>query len=148
MPLLHALSLGLPEASHQACRERNHSFNTSFIRVCQPSPVALKASRISASKRMVVLTLLPLPAGLPRRRAISCCASGRETGLSPIFQSPCSKKSSVSSGASSGSSQALAVFCDFTFICFPHADNSACQSTLRPDQYDKTLVKPAHRDEP
>ena len=97
-------------------RARSHSFSESFMRVCQPSPVTLKASRISASKRIVVLTLPPLPAGLPQRLAASCRASGRETGLSPTCQTPCSKNSSVNTGASSGSTQALPAFCYFAFI--------------------------------
>jgi hypothetical protein len=98
----------------------SHSFNASFMRDCQPSPVALNASNTSASKRMVVLIFVPLPAGLPRRFLASACASSRDTTLSPIRQTPSLKNASVSSGASSGSTHALGIFCNFALICFPH----------------------------
>jgi hypothetical protein len=115
------------------------------MRVCQPSPVALNAASTSASNRIVVLTLVPLPAGLPRRFPASARPSSRDTTLSPIRHSPSSKKSSGSSSASSGSTQVPGEFCNFTFICFPHTDTSSRSATLRPNYNNHPSIKIANR---
>jgi hypothetical protein len=55
------------------------------MRVCQPSPVALNAFRTSASKRIVVLTLVPLPAGRPRRLTTSLRTASGENRTIGVF---------------------------------------------------------------
>lgn len=101
---------------------------------------------MSASKRIVVLILVAATTGRPRRFVASICACSRETILSPIRQTPVSNNSSVSSGASSGSTQALADFFDFTSIRFPHADNSARRATRGPNNNDDLIVKSPESD--
>lgn len=56
------------------------------------------------------------------------------------------KNSSVSSGASSGSTQSVCIARLLTVICFPHADNAASLAAWRPNHHDHAAVQRADRD--
>lgn len=91
------------------------------MRVCHPLPVDLKAVSMSLSKRTVVDDLAPVPAGLPRIAVfVAVVNSSLETTLPSIIGVALAKKSSVSSGASSGSLQELRVLDNFAVIRVPH----------------------------
>ena len=107
------------------------------MRVCQPFPVALKASNTSASNRMVVETFFTAALGRPRlidsRKA--AFPSLGETTLSPILHSPRSKNSSVSSGASSGSIHSGLEAGNFSFIGIPHRNDTPAVTAYSPCKY-------------
>lgn len=119
------------------------------MRVCQPCPVALKASSTSASKRMVVETFFAVALGRPRFMASRKAAfpSLRETTLSPIFHSPFSKNSSVSSGASSGSIHSGFEARNFSFIGIPHRNDTAAVTACSPYKYNLPTMQNPKCDE-
>ena len=67
-----------------------------------------------------------LPTGQPRRTASAYCVG--DTGLSSIKGVAWQKNASSSSGASSGSTQALGVSGNFAFIGVPHENDAASRA--------------------
>src|SRR6266702_1805439 len=106
-----------------------HSLSASFMRVCHPLPVALKAARTSKSKRTVCEALV-WPVGRPRR-----------TSLVPCIRSAFSNQVSVSSGASSRSSKVFFVTADFALIGIPHRNNSASVVSRSPDNHNHPAIQ-------
>lgn len=101
----------------------SQSLSAAFMRVCQPLPVALNASRTSGEQRKVT-------------RILGFIAFGRPslTSFSPSYNAAPEKNASSSSGASSGSFQVFFKSCVFAFIGFPHGDNTPHVTAWRPDQ--------------
>lgn len=117
---------------------RSQSFRAASMRVCQPVPVDLNASMTSGEYLMVVDFLVgSADTGLPRRMSFL-----------PSCKLALSKKASSSSGASSGSTQVLFKSFNFAFISFPHRDNAARLSALRPDHNNKPGIQFAYGDIP
>lgn len=67
-----------------------------------------------------------------------------DTTRSPIIHWPRAKSSSVSSGASSGSTQASGEFFPFALIGIPHGNNAAFITAWCPDQDHNPLTKQAN----
>lgn len=107
----------------------SHSRNASFIRVCHPLPVALKAAKTSRSNR-IVCDAFALPGGRPRR--ITC---------SPCIRSAFSNQLSVNSGASSRSPNVFFVTPDFAVIGIPHGNYPAGLLPWCPDDYYNPLAE-------
>lgn len=101
----------------------SQSLSAAFMRVCQPSPVALNALITSGEQRKVTRILGLIAFGLPSL-----------TSFSPSYKAAPEKNASSSSGASSGSFQVFFKSCFFAFIGFPHGDNTPCVIAWRPDQ--------------
>lgn len=120
------------------------------MRVCQPCPVALIASNTSASKRMVVETFFTAALGRPRLIASrkTAFSSFGETTLSPIFHSPCSKNSSESSEASSGSIHCGLEAGNFSLIGIPHRNNAATFTACSPYKYNLSAMQYPECDKP
>lgn len=113
----------------------SHSTSTTFIRVCQPGPDALNCSNTLGSNRIVVRGFTTSALGLPRR-----------TSRAPLNSSARLKKASVSSGASSGSTQTASVLGLFALIGFPHRDDTASLAARGPDHYNHPTYQQAHGD--
>ncbi len=79
------------------------------MRVCQPSPVARKAAKTSASKRSLTGSFVDADFGRPLFLSFV-----------PSYKSAFLKNAGVNSGASSGSVQTAGIDGFFAFICFPH----------------------------
>lgn len=101
----------------------SQSLSAAFMRVCQPLPVALNASRTSGEQRKVTRTLGFIAFGRPSL-----------TSFFPSYNAAPEKNASSSSGASSGSIQVFFKSCVFAFIGFPHGDNTPYVTAWRPDQ--------------
>jgi hypothetical protein len=105
--------------------------HTSFIRLCQPSPVARKRSSTSASTRREIACFRARDAGLPRR-----------TSLCPSKTSDCRSSSSVSSGASSPSDDIVPAFL-FLGMTVPHRNDVPRIAARCPDENDHAFAQPA-----
>ena len=112
-----------------------HSRSASFMRVCHPLPVALKAAKTSKSNRTVCEAFV-WPAGRPRR-----------TSLVPSIRSAFSNQLSVNSGASSGSTKVFFVTADFAVICVPHRNYSAGVFSCSPDNHNHPAIQYPNGDE-
>ena len=124
----------------------NHSRNASFIRVCQPFPVALNAARTSRSKRTVCESLTPLPSLRPGFLAsISSTTSFlNKCGRTSEAGRKCLKSSFVNSRTSpslSVNGKRFAIFITFPSVCSAKADYSDCISDGGKTKNMKTVFK-------
>lgn len=120
-PVSNRRDYGIFTSSGLCCFSQ--SLSAAFMRVCQPSPVALNALITSGEQRKVTRILGLIAFGLPSL-----------TSFSPSYKAAPEKNASSSSGASSGSFQVFFKSCFFAFIGFPHGDNTPCVIAWRPDQ--------------
>lgn len=124
----------------------SHSRNASFIRVCQPFPVALKAARTSRSKRTVCESLTPLPSLRPGFLASISSATSllNNCGRTSEAGRKCLKSSFVSSRTSpslSVNGKRFAIFITFPSVCFAKADYSDSISNGGKTKNMKTMIK-------
>ena len=122
---------------------RNHSLSASFMRVCQPLPVALKASSTSASKRTVVETLVG-DFCLPRPDNLIFSDSGNsENGLnnagSTFDKSPTSPSLSISGNRETMGSS-------FSFVSFAKTDDTNAALSLAERQHMQPAIQVADGD--
>jgi phage anti-repressor protein len=122
---------------------RNHSLSASFMRVCQPLPVALKASSTSASKRTVVETLVG-DFCLPRPDNLIFSDSGNsENGLnnagSTFDKSPTSPSLSISGNRETMGSS-------FSFVSFAKTDDTNAALSLAERQHMQPTIQVADGD--
>jgi hypothetical protein len=122
---------------------RNQDFNASFMRVCQPRPVALKASSTSASKRTVVKTLVG-DFCLPRPDNLAFNDSGNsENGLnnagSTFDKSPTSPSVSILGNRETMGSS-------FSFVSFAKTDDTNAALSLTERQHMQPVVQVADGD--
>jgi len=140
-------ALGAGVIIHADCIKRyagecplSQSLSALFMRVCQPLPVARKASKTSASSRIPVNTFGVSVRGLPplgfsiSAAKVAPRISGKASDAGRIRV----KSSSVSSGESSSGSSAIGcesinsqsmlcvgfIFSNLTFVCFAKTNNS------------------------
>ena len=111
--------------------------NVALIRDCHPGPVARKCASTSGSSRMFTGSFGAAFFGRPPRR----------TSLSPSYKSALANHSSVSSGASSGSTQVALEACFFPAMSVPHRYYPPPTVPWRPDHHDEPLAQEPGRDE-
>jgi len=107
----------------------------SLARVCQPGPVARRAERTASSRRRETARLV-LPGGRPRRMM-----------WLPIIRSAESNQASVSSGASSGLIEPVAISLLLTVVGLSHRDNVPAGAALGPDHHDHPFTQHANGDQ-
>src|SRR5260364_423981 len=104
---------------------------TVFIRASQSGPAAQNRPITSADKWTEIRFLTARFWADARPRRIS---------VLPYYSSASSKKSSVNSGASSGSIHSVRVFFLLSFICFPHCNDAVCSPTRHPHHNDHSII--------